>query len=63
MTVRKSAALDRRDGDCRFRGNVFALTTANRPGRVEIGARTLVPKWYGENMDDAMAVEGLMQRE
>ncbi|MDZ7785486.1 MAG: hypothetical protein U5K56_21850 [Halioglobus sp.] len=49
--------------DTRFRGNVFALTAANRRARVEIGARTLVPQWRGERMDDAMAVEGLIRRE
>ena len=41
----------------------FALTTANRRERVEIGPRTLVPYWCGERMDDAMAVEGLLRRE
>ncbi|MDA0822610.1 MAG: glutathione S-transferase N-terminal domain-containing protein [Proteobacteria bacterium] len=49
--------------DTRFRGNVFALTTANRRERIEIGPRTLVPRWSGERMDDAMAVDGLICRE
>ncbi len=49
--------------DTRFRGNVFALTTGNRRERVEIGARTGVPYWCGERMDDGMAVEGLISRE
>jgi len=49
--------------DTRFRGNVFALTTGNRRERVEIGARTGVPYWCGERMDDGMAVEGLVRRE
>jgi len=49
--------------DTRFRGNVFALTAANRGARMEIGTRTLIPMWRGERMDDAMAVEGLIRRE
>lgn len=49
--------------DTRFRGNVFALTTGNGRERVEIGARTGVPYWCGERMDDGMAVEGLLRRE
>jgi len=42
--------------DTRFRGNVIALTTGNRRERVEIGARTGVPYWCGERMNDGMAV-------
>ncbi|MEZ5567619.1 MAG: HNH endonuclease signature motif containing protein [Halioglobus sp.] len=49
--------------DTRFRGNVFALTTGNGRARVEIGARTGVPYWCGDRMDDGMAVEGLVRRE
>tara|TARA_R110000823_G_scaffold132777_5_gene261220 strand:+ start:16336 stop:17637 length:1302 start_codon:yes stop_codon:yes gene_type:complete len=49
--------------DTRFRGNVFALTASNRRARVEIDARTLIPGWRGERMDDAMAVEGMIRRE
>ena len=49
--------------DTRFRGNVFALTTANRRERIDIEPRTLVPKWSGERMDDGMAVDGLIWRE
>ena len=49
--------------DTRFRGNVFALTMANRRDRADIGPRTLVPRWYGDRMDDGMAVEGLLSRE
>jgi hypothetical protein len=49
--------------DTRSRGNVFALTTGNRAERVEIGPRTLVPRWYGDKMDDGMAVDGLLRRE
>lgn len=49
--------------DTRFRGNVFALTSANRRERLEIDARTVVPYWSGERMDDGMAVEGSVRRE
>ena len=49
--------------DTRFRGNVFALITANRRERIEIGPGTLVPMWAGERMDDGMAVDGLVWRE
>jgi hypothetical protein len=49
--------------ETRFRGNVFALTTGNRLERIEIEARTGVPYWCGERMDDAMAVEALLRRE
>ena len=49
--------------DTRFRGNVFALTTANQREQINIDAGTLVPLWHGEVMDDGMAVDGLIQRE
>ena len=49
--------------ETRFSGNVFALTTANRRQQLDIGPRTLVPRWYGEEMDDAMAIDGLLRRE
>ena len=49
--------------DTRFRGNVFALTTANQREQIEIDSGTLVPLWRGDVMDDGMAVDGLMRRE
>ena len=49
--------------DTRFSGKVFALTTRNRREQIEIGPRSLVPKWHGDNMDDGMAVDGLIRRE
>ncbi|CAA0099910.1 Uncharacterised protein [Halioglobus japonicus] len=49
--------------DRRFSGNVFALSTANKRQQINIDAGTLVPLWYGENMDDGMAVDGLIRRE
>ncbi len=49
--------------DTRFRGNVFALTTANQREQIEIDPGTLVPLWRGDVMDDGMAVDGLIRRE
>jgi hypothetical protein len=49
--------------DTRSRGNVFALVTANRRAQIGIGPKTLVPQWYGDDMDDGMAVDGLLRRE
>jgi len=49
--------------DTRFSGNVFALTSANRREQIEIGPGSLVPTWCGDNMDDGMAVDGLIRRE
>lgn len=49
--------------DTRSRGNVFALVTANRRAQIGIGPKTLVPQWYGDDMDDGMAVDGLIRRE
>jgi len=49
--------------DTRFRGTVFALTTHNHLNGLEIGPQTPIPNWLGEQMDDSMAVEGLLQRE
>jgi hypothetical protein len=46
--------------DTRFRGNVFALTSRNHRNGLTIGPETPIPKWYGEPMDDSMAVEGLL---
>ena len=47
----------------RCSGNVFALTTGNQHEQIEIDPGTLVPLWYGDNMDDGMAVDGLIRRE
>ncbi|MFT7564697.1 MAG: hypothetical protein ACI8ZT_002354, partial [Bacteroidia bacterium] len=52
--------------DCpetRFRGNVSTLTAENVISGLQIDSKTTIPKWYGERMDDQMAVEGLIQRE
>ena len=49
--------------ETRFRGNVFALMTANRRAGVDVSAETCVPEWHGERMDDDLVVEALYQRE
>ncbi|CAA0126184.1 Uncharacterised protein [Halioglobus japonicus] len=49
--------------DTRFSGNVFALATASQQEQINIDATTLVPLWYGDKMDDGMAVDGLLRRE
>ena len=50
-------------GKTRFRGNVIELISRNRKYGLEIGPETTIPLWEGERMDDAMAVEGLLQLE
>jgi predicted restriction endonuclease len=47
--------------DTRFRGNVVAITAANRQNGLGITAKTPVPAWYGERMDKQMAVEALLK--
>ncbi|MFT5770529.1 MAG: hypothetical protein ACI9H8_002518, partial [Lysobacterales bacterium] len=49
--------------ETRFRGNVSTLTAENVISGLQIDSKTTIPKWYGERMDDQMAVEGLIQRE
>jgi len=47
--------------ETRYRGNVFALMTANRRSGVDVSAQTCIPDWHGERMDDDLVVEGLYQ--
>ena len=49
--------------ETRFRGNVFALMTANRRPGMDVSAETCVPDWDGERMDDDLVVELLFQME
>jgi 5-methylcytosine-specific restriction endonuclease McrA len=49
--------------DGRSRGNVRAIRDANGENGLEITPRTAVPRWYGEKMDDSLAVLALVQRE
>jgi len=43
----------------RFRGNAFALMTANRRAGLGVSAETCVPEWYGERMDGDLVVDTL----
>jgi len=45
--------------ETRFRGNVFALLTANRLAGVDVSAETCIPDWHGERMDDDLVVDSL----
>ena len=45
--------------ETRFRGNVFALMTANRRAGVDVSAETCIPEWHGERMDDDLVVDQL----
>jgi hypothetical protein len=49
--------------DTRFSGNVVALRVKNEEKGLNITSDTLIPKWYGEQMDHQMAVLGLLQCE
>jgi hypothetical protein len=49
--------------DRRSRGNVFALTSANRKNGLKITPETSVPQWYGDKMDNGVAVDMLLQCE
>jgi len=53
----------RRQPDKHARGNVIALRTANAESGIHISPQTTITKWCGEQMDDQMAVEGLLYRE
>jgi len=47
----------------RSRGNVEDILDANRKNGLQIDARTAVPGWRGETMDDELAVLALLQKE
>jgi hypothetical protein len=49
--------------DRRSRGNVFAITSANRKNGLKITPETSVPQWYGDKMDNGVAVDMLLQCE
>ena len=51
------------NGEKRSRGNVFALRTAHAESGIEITPDTTVTLWRGEQMDEQMAVEGLLRRD
>ena len=50
------------NGEKRSRGNVFALRTAHARSGIHITPDTTVTLWRGEQMDEQMAVEGLLRR-
>ncbi len=50
-------------GETRFRGNVFRLFTENTRHGIRISPRTGTCRWQGEQMDDDLAVLGMLQLE
>jgi hypothetical protein len=50
-------------GDKRPRGNVIALCIAHAASGIHITPETTHTLWHGEQMDDQLAVEGLLYRE
>jgi hypothetical protein len=49
--------------DTRFRGNVVALSNRNTTEGLNITPETSVPIWYGNSMDESLAVAGLLDLE
>jgi len=49
--------------DSRFRGNVVSIRTSNRNHGLDITPETLPPLWLGEQMDDSLAVLGMISME
>jgi hypothetical protein len=47
----------------RFRGNVVSIRSGNRSRGLDITPETLPPLWRGEQMDDSLAVLGMVSRE
>jgi hypothetical protein len=47
----------------RSRGNVFRLVRQNTRNGLQITPETTIPRWYGDQMDDDLAVLGLLQLE
>jgi len=48
------------NGATHSRGNVIALRTAHAASGIHITPETTISKWCGEQMDDQLAVEGLL---
>ena len=44
-------------------GHVFAITSCNHKIGLDITPETPIPQWHGEQMDDGMAVDMLLQCE
>ena len=49
--------------DTRSRGNVFAITSGNHKNGLNIKPETSVSEWHGEQMDNGVAVDMLLQCE
>jgi hypothetical protein len=49
--------------EMRSRGNVFAITSHNHKMGLNITSETPIPQWHGEQMDDSVAVDMLLQCE
>jgi hypothetical protein len=49
--------------DSRFRGNAVAIKIANRENGLDITPETSIPEWYGDRMDNEMAVDMLIECE
>ena len=49
--------------DGRSRGNVIEITSGNRENGLKITPDTSIPQWYGDNMDNSVAVDMLLQCE
>jgi len=49
--------------DGRSRGNFSRIKTMNRENGIEITPNTSIPLWYGEQMDNQMAVQAVLQCE
>ena len=49
--------------DGRSRGNFLKVQAMNRENGIEITPNTSIPLWYGEQMDNQMAVQAVLQCE
>jgi hypothetical protein len=52
-----------RGPDTRFRGNVVAIKSRNCKSGLDITPKTSIPDWHGEQMDQWVAVDMLLQCE
>lgn len=58
-----SGALIPSGAETRCRGNVFSLVTVHEQLGIHITPDTAVPDWFGERMDDQLAVEAMLSLE
>ena len=52
-----------RGPDTRFRGNVVSIKIKNRRNGLKVTPKTSIPDWHGEQMDNAVAVDMLLECE